>query len=68
MTNMGRFDRIVRMIAGLVLLFGVFALGWGGAGAWFWVLALVGVVLVATAAIGFCPAYLPFGFRTCARQ
>lgn len=53
--NMGSADRIVRAIIGLSLLgfalFGLFP------GAWRVVLPLIGLVLVVTAAVGYCPAY-----------
>lgn len=67
MVNMGTADRIIRAIVGVVLLVGVFALGWG-TGWVHWLLALVGAVLVLTAGTGICPAYMPFGIRTCARD
>lgn len=68
MTNMGKVDRAVRLLVGIVLIAGAFALGWGGTGLWHWIVAAVGAVLVVTAAVGICPAYLPFGLRTCARR
>lgn len=56
--NIGTIDRVVRILAGLALigatLFGVI-------GAWGW----IGVIPLATGMFRFCPAYLPFGFRTC---
>ncbi len=58
-SNVGSADRIVRIILGLAVL---------GAGAYFksyW--GLVGLVPLLTAAIGWCPAYLPFGLSTCKR-
>lgn len=58
--NMGRTDRLARLIAAIVLLpvAGVMGGGWG-------VLALVlGVVLLATAATGYCPLYSVFGVGT----
>jgi len=59
-TNMGSVDRIVRAAAGIGLI------GWAlmGGPVWAW----IGVVPLATAAIGVCPAYLPFGFSTCAAK
>ncbi len=61
--NMGSIDRIVRAIVGLALLSLIFLLD-GGA-RWF---GLIGIVPLATAALGWCPAYLPFGISTCARR
>jgi hypothetical protein len=58
--NVGTADRIVRVIVGLVLLSLVFILE--GNARW---LGLIGLVPLATAAFGWCPAYLPFGISTC---
>ena len=56
--NVGTADRIIRVILGLAIIaWGVVTQNWWG---------VVGVVPLATAAIGWCPAYLPFGIRTCA--
>jgi hypothetical protein len=54
--NMGQIDRVVRAVAGIALI--VWALQGGPVWAW------IGVVLLATAAIGVCPAYMPFGIST----
>ncbi|ARJ64237.1 hypothetical protein WV31_00220 [Magnetospirillum sp. ME-1] len=56
--NVGGIDRILRIVAGLVLIGLTLA---GIIGLWGW----IGVVPLATAAIGWCPAYLPFGIKTC---
>ncbi|MBB5372460.1 YgaP family membrane protein [Acidocella aromatica] len=56
--NMGSLDRILRAIVGLVLLSLVFV---GPKTLW----GLIGLVPLGTAFIGFCPAYLPFGIKTC---
>ncbi len=64
--NVGTVDRIVRLVLGLALA----AWGWLGglASPWNWVAIGVGVVLVLTAAIRFCPLYAPFGLSTCERK
>jgi len=55
--NVGSIDRKVRIIAGLAIIAtGVAMQSWWGA---------IGIVPLATAAIGWCPAYLPFGFSSC---
>ena len=59
-TNMGGVDRGMRIVAGLALLSLLFLLE-GGSRWW----GLVGVVLVGTGLVGWCPAYLPFGINTC---
>jgi Na+/proline symporter len=56
--NVGGVDRILRVIVGLALLSLVFI---GPKTLW----GLVGLVPLGTAAVGFCPAYLPFGLKTC---
>ena len=57
-TNVGTLDRIARVVLGLVLIALTLT---GTIGVWGW----IGVVLVATAAIGFCLAYTLLGEKTC---
>jgi Protein of unknown function (DUF2892) len=57
-TNVGGIDRILRIVIGLVLI-GLAATG--AIGAWGW----IGVVPLATAAMGFCPLYTVLGFSSC---
>ena len=59
-SNMGGADRIVRVVVGVALV--AWALTSGPIWAW------IGVVPIATAAIGWCPLYVPFGIRTCGKQ
>jgi hypothetical protein len=59
--NVGGIDRIVRITAGLVLI-GLAATG--TVGLWGW----LGVVPLATGAIGWCPPYAILGFNTCAMK
>jgi hypothetical protein len=54
-------DRILRIVAGLVLL-GLAATG--TVGWWGW----LGIVPLATGALGWCPPYAMFGFNTCASK
>ena len=56
--NVGGIDRILRIIAGLALIGATLG---GMLPVWGW----IGVVPLATALVGWCPAYLPFGFKTC---
>ncbi len=53
--NESNMDRIIRAVAGLVLLY----LGFGGvlSGGLAIVADMVGIIILATAAIGFCPIY-----------
>jgi Protein of unknown function (DUF2892) len=58
--NVGGADRVVRIVVGIALL-SLFFLLEGNARWW----GLVGVVLIATGLLRWCPAYLPFGIKTC---
>ena len=58
-SNVGGIDRILRIVLGLVLI-GLTVTG--TIGVWGW----LGVVPLATGAIGWCPPYAIFGFSTCA--
>lgn len=58
--NVGGIDRVLRVLVGIALLALVFVLE--GSARW---LGLVGLVPLATAAFGFCPAYALFGLSTC---
>jgi hypothetical protein len=56
--NVGGADRAIRIIVGIALiaLAATHTVGvWG----------YIGVVPLITGAIGWCPAYLPFGIKTC---
>jgi hypothetical protein len=59
-TNVGGADRIVRIVVGLALLSLVFVLD--GGNRWW---GLVGLVFLATGLLRWCPAYIPFGIKTC---
>ena len=57
--NVGRIDRAIRIVAGLLLLSLVFVLGdstrWAG---------LIGLIPLVTGLTGRCPLYIPFGIDT----
>jgi Protein of unknown function (DUF2892) len=57
-SNVGGIDRILRAALGLVL---IALAATGTIGLWGW----VGIVPLATAAIGFCPVYPLLGINTC---
>ena len=56
--NVGIIDRTLRIVAGLAL---IALTATGTIGPWGW----IGVVPLATGALGWCPAYTLFGFKTC---
>ncbi|MGC1376387.1 MAG: DUF2892 domain-containing protein [Anaerolineales bacterium] len=60
--NESNVDRIIRAVAGVVLLY----LGFGGVlGGWLAIVAdVLGGVLLLTGAVGFCPLYAIFKFST----
>ncbi len=58
--NVGGIDRILRILVGLAAI--AFAvISSHELAVWGW----IGVVPLATGLIGWCPAYLPFGLKTC---
>jgi len=61
--NVGTIDRIVRVVLGIVLI--AFALGFIGAGLPYHWLGWIGVIPLATAAMGNCPLYSVLGMSTC---
>lgn len=57
-TNVGGIDRVLRIVAGLVLI-GLTLMGM--IGPWGW----IGVVLLATGLLSSCPLYSIIGLNTC---
>lgn len=58
--NVGGIDRILRIAVGLAAV--AFALlSDHELAVWGW----IGIIPLATGAIGWCPLYLPFGIKTC---
>ena len=58
LTNQSTADRVLRVVLGIVLLSLVIV---GPKTSW----GLVGLILLVTGAIGFCPIYRLFGITTC---
>ena len=54
--NVGSADRVIRIVVGVAIC----AAGWYYHSWW----GLIGLVPIATAAIGWCPAYMPLGLST----
>lgn len=59
-SNVGGVDRVLRIVVGLALVGATLG---GVIGIWGW----IGVIPLMTGVIGWCPAYLPFGIKTCKR-
>lgn len=59
--NVGSIDRVLRIVLGLALISLVFV---GPQTPWGW----IGVILLGSGLIGFCPAYRLIGVNTCARR
>jgi hypothetical protein len=68
MANVGSTDRMLRFALGAVLLAAPFlpplAGFFEGLGLWKFAIVAVGAILVATAALRFCPAYRLIGIST----
>ncbi len=60
-TNVGKVDRTLRIVVGLVLISLVFV---GPQTPWGW----IGIVPLATALIGWCPLYTLIGANTCKKK
>jgi len=61
--NIGTIDRVLRIILGIALIAFAIPLGFSNTG-WNWV-GWIGVVPLATALMGNCPAYSILGLSTC---
>jgi len=59
-TNVGKLDRILRIVAGIALI--AFALYSTSS---FAIFGWIGVIPLLTALAGWCPAYSLFGIKTC---
>ena len=62
--NVGTVDRALRAGIGILALLGAFVLGWFS-GWMVWAAAVVGVIMLLTATVGFCPLYRLVGVNTC---
>ena len=61
MRNQANWERIVRVVLGVVLVgvgFGVLSSPWS------WIVIAVGAVALVTGLVGYCPAWSVFGIRT----
>ena len=61
--NVGQSDKIIRIVAGVILicldLFEVVS------GSFSWLLSLIAIILIGTALVNFCPIYKLLGKNTC---
>jgi hypothetical protein len=58
--NVGKTDRTLRYVLGFaIILLGIYFKSWWGA---------VGLILILTGAMRWCPAYVPFGLSTCKEE
>lgn len=66
-TNIGSVDRIFRLVLGIILLAAPFVSGLAmfESGAATLISVILGIVMVATSAMKFCPLYRIFGIQTC---
>lgn len=65
--NVGGIDRAIRVAAGIALI--AYAMSnLPGAEDWMVPAGIVGFIALLTGIIGWCPAYMPFGFKTCKAQ
>jgi predicted PurR-regulated permease PerM len=63
--NVGGFDRMLRFVAGVVLIpVGLLALGGRDGNVIGIIVAAFALIPLVTSLIGFCPAYVPFRFST----
>jgi DUF2892 family protein len=65
--NMGTIDRVLRLLAGVTLIAMPYFCShdfWSNPAAR-WGIPIVGVILVLTAAVRFCPLYKVLGIKTC---
>ena len=60
-SNVGGIDRIARIVLGLVLVGLTLS---GTVGVWGW----IGLLPLATGALGWCPPYAIFGINTCSMK
>ena len=62
--NVGGVDRLIRAVVGGGLIYYAMS-NLPGADSWMVPAGMVGFVLILTAVFGWCPAYMPFGIKTC---
>ena len=64
--NVGTIDRVLRIVAGLILIAYAIPIGFPNTG-WNWT-GWIGIIPLLTALMGSCPAYSILGVSTCGRS
>ncbi len=64
--NMGTADRVIRTLLAIVIAILYFTNVIGGTLAL--ILGIIAVIFLLTSLVSYCPAYLPLGISTCARE
>jgi hypothetical protein len=64
--NMGNADRLIRVLAAIVIAALYFTHVISGTLAL--VLGIVAIIFIATSFLSFCPLYMPFGINTCEKK
>jgi hypothetical protein len=64
--NMGTADRVIRSLIAVIIVVLYFTGVLGGTLAL--ILGVIAVIFLLTSLVSFCPAYLPFGISTCAKE
>ena len=59
--NVGGFDRIFRIVLGVILVIAGFFFISGTVGT---IVGIIGLIPLVTGVVGWCPLYLPFKFNT----
>lgn len=64
--NMGKIDRLIRVIIAILIVIGYFLEAIDGTFAL--ILLAFSAIFIFTSAISFCPLYAPFGLKTCKKE
>jgi hypothetical protein len=64
-TNMGTFDRGLRLVVAVALVYAAFGTATAAAGVLHWAALAVAAVFALTALVGTCPLYSILGIKTC---
>ena len=63
--NMGKIDRVARILIAALVLFAALGTGLLGSGLLFWLALIVAAIFALTAFVGNCPIYSILGIKTC---